>query len=114
MARFKLTIREGPKVERESHASLDDAIASLRRHADRIRVEGGLPEVSAFRTYEPGDRVQARLEVSTGGPLRSRDGGIDVMGDGGLVPFSGGVFRKPLATAAGESPFDAIERVLRG
>jgi hypothetical protein len=109
---YKLTIRNGPKVEREKHASLDDAVASMRDHADRIRAEGGLPEVTMFRTYEPGARVQARLEISTGGPLRGRDAGIDVMGDGGLVPFRGGVFRKPLAPADGETAFDAVAAAL--
>jgi hypothetical protein len=109
---FKLTIRHGPQVDRERHASLPDAIASMREHAERIRAEGGLPEVTMFRSYEPGARVHARLEVSAGGPLRSRDAGIDVMGNGALVPFSGGVFRKPLPVAEGENPFDAVAGVL--
>lgn len=108
MAGFKLTIRHGPKVGREKHASLDDAISSMRAHAERIRAEGGLPEVRMFRTYEPGVRVHARLEISSGGPLRGRDAGLDVMGNGALVPFRGGVFRKPIEPADGESVFDAV------
>src|SRR6188472_2861664 len=74
---FKLTIRDGPKVTREKHDSLEAAIAALRSHTERIKAEGDLPEVSMIRTYEPGDQVRARLEVSTGGVLRSRDAGID-------------------------------------
>jgi hypothetical protein len=38
--------------------------------------------------------------------------GIDVMGDGTIVPFSGGVMRQPLEPKSGESPYDAIRRVL--
>jgi len=113
MARFKLTIRNGPKVAREGHASLEDALAALRAHGERIRAEGSLGEVSMIRTYEPGDRVKARLEISTGGMLRGRDAGLDVMGDGKLVPFQGGVFRKPLEPAGGESPYDAVAAALR-
>jgi hypothetical protein len=109
---YKLTIRNGPKVDREKHPSLDDAVASMRAHAERIRAAGGLPEVTMFRTYEPGARVEARLEISTGGPIRGRDAGVDVMGDGGLVPFRGGVFRKPIQPKEGESPFDAVAAVL--
>jgi hypothetical protein len=108
---YKLTVRDGPKVSREKHESLEGAIAALRAHTERIRAEGDLPAVSLFRTYEPGDRVRARLEISAGGVLRSRDAGIDVMGDGGLVPFRGGVFRKQIDRDRGDTAFDAVERV---
>ncbi len=110
---FKLTVRHGPKVSREKHEGLGEAIAALRSHAEAIRAGGGLDEVSMFRTYEPADRVEARLEVSTGGPFRGRDAGIDVMGDGRLVPYRGGVFRKELETDD-RSPYEAVERALAG
>jgi hypothetical protein len=113
MAKFKLTIRNGPKVVRESHRSLDESLAALRSHAQAIRAEGGLGDVTMFRTYEAGDRVKARLEISTGGMLRGRDAGVDVMGDGGMVPFRGGVVRRPLAPTDGDDPFEAIAVVLR-
>lgn len=112
MGSFKLTIRNGPKVTREKHESLDEAIAALRAHTERIRSEGNLPEVSMIRTYEPGDQVRARLEISSGGVLRSRDAGIDVMGDGALVPFRGGVFRKELAPGDDGSAYGAVERAM--
>lgn len=111
---YKLTVRDGPKVTREKHESLLEAVAALRAHVERIRAEGGLPAISMFRTYEPGDRVRARLEISAGGPFRGRDAGIDVMGDGGLVPFRGGVFRKEIEPDQGDTAFDAVERALAG
>ena len=86
----------------------------MRTHCERIRSEGGLEEVDLIRTYEPGDQVDARLEISSGGLLRSRDAGIDVMGDGSLVPFRGGVFRKPLAPTDGDTPYDAVAAAMRG
>ena len=114
MASYKLTIRNGPKVTREKHASLDEAIAALREHTERILAEGDLPEVSMIRTYEPGDQVKARLEISAGGVLRSRDAGIDVMGDGGLVPFRGGITRKVIEPTEGQSAFEAVAEVFDG
>jgi len=109
---FRLTVRHGPKVSREKHESLAAAVAALRAQTERIRAEGDLPAVSMFRTYEPGDRVHARLEISTGAVFRGRDAGIDVMGDGGLVPFRGGVFRKEIEPDPGGTAFDAVERAL--
>ncbi|MFN8114302.1 MAG: hypothetical protein U0R51_14025 [Solirubrobacterales bacterium] len=112
MASYKLTIRNGPKVTREKYESLDEAIAAMREHTERIRADGDLPEISVIRTYEPGDQVKARLEISTGGVLRSRDAGIDVMGDGALVPFRGGVFRKEIAP--GDDAYEVIAQAIAG
>ncbi len=112
MSAIKLTIRHGSKVRRESFPSVDDALSALRAEADAIRADGGLPTVTAFRTYEPSARVHARLEISTGGFLRGRDAGVDVMGDGGIVPFRGGITRKPIEPASGQTPFDALAAAL--
>jgi hypothetical protein len=109
---YKLTVRHGPKVSREKHESLSGVLSALRERVGEIRREGNLDSVSMIRTYEPKDQVNARLEVSTGGLLRSRDAGIDVMGDGELVAFSGGVFRKPIEPPPGEGVFEAVERAL--
>ena len=63
-----------------------------------------------LREFAPGDRVAARLELSTGGALRGRTAGIDLMGDGSLVAYSGGIRRHPLAQEGGESALDALRR----
>lgn len=112
MAAFTLTIRNGPKVSREKHETIEAAVASMREWAERVRAEGDLPDVTMFRKYESGRRVHARIEVSSGGWLRGRDAGVDVMGDGALIPFRGGAFRKKLKPADGESPFDAVARAM--
>ena len=65
-----------------------------------------------LRTFEPGDRVAARLELSIGGALRGRSAGVDLMGDGSLVPYSGGIGRHELDVAKGESLVDALRRAL--
>ena len=113
MPAYKLTVRNGPKVFRESHEDLVGAIDALRRHADAIRADGELEPAKALRReYEPGEQVRARLEISTGGPIRGSDAGIDVMGDGSLVAFRGGVFRKEISAERGEAAYDAVARVL--
>jgi hypothetical protein len=77
-----------------------------------VRAQGGLESVSVLRDFEPGDRVAARLEISTGRWLRGRVVGVDVMGDGSVVAFEGGIGRTPLEERDGESPFEAIRRAL--
>jgi hypothetical protein len=65
-----------------------------------------------LRTFEPGDRVAARIELSTGGMLRGRSAGVDLMGDGALVAYSGGIGRRELEVSHGESLVAALRREL--
>ena len=62
-----------------------------------------------IRRYEPAKRVAARLEIGTrrwGGPAA----GVDVMGDGRVVAFTGSVGRRPLEEEG--DPYAAVEREL--
>lgn len=110
--RYTLTVRHGPEVRRERMESLEQAIDQLQRRAQQIRSEGPLRKVSSLRDFEPEQRVHARLEISTGGILRGRDAGVDVMGDGTLVPYRGGVRRTELRLQEGQSPFEAVGEAL--
>ena len=111
---YRLTIRHGASVERQRFDDLDGALAAAQRGVARIKAEGPLPEVSMMRTFAPADRVAARVELSSGGLLRGRSAGVDVMGDGTLIAFGGGVRRERLAPADGQSAFDVIRRELEG
>lgn len=91
-----LTVRHGAHVERFRFDDLKSALAELEEQVRVVRREGPLEEVSMLRRFEPESRVAARLEISTGGWLRKRDAGIDVMGDGTLVAYSGGIRRREL------------------
>ena len=52
---------------------------------------------------------RAAIELSTGGFLRGRDAGVDVMGDGSLVPYAGGIRKRTLNA---DQPFDAVREEL--
>jgi hypothetical protein len=111
-ARYKLTVRQGPRVAHERFEDLDAAIAALERHAKDIRSAGPLQPRKMLREYEPEVQVAGRVEISTGGFLRGGDdAGIDVMGDGTFVAFSGGVRRTELDPGR-DGPFEAVRRAL--
>jgi hypothetical protein len=107
---WKITVRRGSKVGREKFATLDEALAEARRRVDEIRQEGRLPTISAFRTHTPGQRVQARIEISGPGLIRSPEGGIDVMGDGHAVAYTGAIRKVPIEAGSLD---DALERLQR-
>ncbi len=106
-------MRQGPQVAREKFEDLDEAIAALERSAKDIRSQGPLEAKKVFREYEPGIQVAGRVEISTGGFLRSgREAGIDVMGDGTLVRVRGRRSGAPSSTPASDGPFEAIRKAL--
>jgi hypothetical protein len=86
----------------------------MRGHIDAIRAEGTLPSASFIRTYEPAERVHGRVEVTAPGVLRRETAGVDVKGDGAVVPYRGAIFKKSLEPARGESEIDAVRRALSG
>ena len=109
---FKLTVRQGPSVAREKFENLDDAIAAMERRVKDIRSSGPLEAKKVFREYEPGARVAGRVAISTGGLLRAgQEAGIDVMGDGTLIAYEGGVRRDELDPGQ-DGPFDAVRTAL--
>jgi hypothetical protein len=112
--RYTLTVRHGSVVERGRFDGIEEAIEEMRRSAEAIRAEGSLPKVSVPRDYEPSEQVHARLEISTGGLLRRREAGLDVMGDGSLVPYTGGVRRTPLEAPDTDDPFEAVAEAMAG
>ena len=99
-------------MKHERFASLEEAVQALEQRVRQIRSEGPLDEVGALRDFEPGQQVHARLELSTGGLLHGREVGLDVMGDGALVPYTGVVRKRRLEPRDGETAFDAVREAL--
>lgn len=112
MAEFTLTIRNGPVVGRERFDSLQTAVETMRERTAEILAEGGLPEIRALRTFGPEDRVKARLELSTGRIFRRREAGVDLMGDGSVVPYVGGSSKRTIRPGEHDDPFDAVTEAL--
>jgi hypothetical protein len=110
---YRLTVRHGSRVERESFDSLDAAIEAMERRSLQIRGEGPLEEVRTLRNFGPGQRVHARLELSTGGVIGGREVGIDVMGDGAFVPYAGMIRKRRLEARDDETAFRAVRDALK-
>jgi hypothetical protein len=108
VSRWRVTVRHGSKVEKASFDSLGDALGETRAKAAAVLAEGGLGTVSAFRDYTPETRVHARIEVSRKRLVGGAEAGIDVMGDGSLVPYAGAIRKRPLSA---ETLDQAIERI---
>ena len=112
MTGYKLTVRRGPRVAREKFDDLDAAIEALERHAKEIRAGGPLEARKMLREYEPEIQVAGRVEISTGGLMRrGTDAGVDVMGDGTLVAYRGGMRRSELDPGS-RGPFEAVRQAL--
>ncbi|MFN2615674.1 MAG: hypothetical protein ABR581_00965 [Thermoleophilaceae bacterium] len=110
---YTVVVRNGPKVARERHDSLPDALTAiegrgreLERTADARPVGGGL-----MRRLDPAQQVVARLELR--GPKRLR-AGVDVRGEGSTEAFTGRLRRTLVEQQAGESAYDALRRALAG
>jgi hypothetical protein len=108
VSKWKVTVRHGSSVGREKFDSLDEAIADTRRRVEEIQREDRLPPISMLRDFTPDEQVQARIEISGPGLFRSPEGGIDVMGDGTAIAYSGSIRKERLDA---DSLDDAFERL---
>ena len=114
MGKWKVTVRHGPRVGREKFDSLDEAIDEARRRVDEIRREDRLPPIEVFRKHTPGQRVNARIELSGPGLIRSPEGGIDVMGDGHAIAYTGAVRKETLDADSLDQAFERLRGALGG
>lgn len=109
---WRVTIRIGPRVTKLRADSASAAVTLLEREltsADARRDETR----ALVRTYSPQQQVAARGEIRGGGPPWARaHAGVDVRGDGAMEAYTGRVTRRLVAQERGESPFDALRRVL--
>ena len=109
---WKVTARHGSKVDRESFETLDGALAEARRRVDEVLREGRLPTVHSLRDFTPDKRVAARIEISGPGMLRTREGGIDVMGDGGTVAYTGAIRKRTIDAGGLDDAFEQLQGAL--
>ncbi len=99
-------------MAKEGFENLDEALSEMSRRAEAVLSEGNLEGVSALREFEPAQQVHARLEISGKGLLRPQTAGVDVLGDGSMIAFRGGIRRVPIEPGADQSVFDAVRGAL--
>ena len=111
---WKLTVRSGPKVQKERYAELAVALDVLERRAQQLARDLPRDAVDVkLKRFEPIQQVSARLELA--GPERllpSLRAGVDVRGDGSVEPYRGRVRREVIEQRKGESPYEALRRAV--
>jgi hypothetical protein len=105
----RVTVREGSAVEHLRFDSLDEALDAIEQRGRELsRTTRGRPvDTKVLGRWEPRQQVAARLQLG-------RRGGIDIRGDGSAEAYAGWLRRRLVEERAGESPYDALRRVLAG
>ena len=109
---WKVTVRNGPDVDRATFETLEQALEDVRARAAQALAEGNLGTVKAFRDYTPDERVHARIGISGKGFMRGPEGGIDVMGDGALVAYTGAIRKRELGGDGLEEGLQRLQQAL--
>ena len=110
--RYTLTIRTGPKVERERFDELAAALDALESRLQPLAGRALRDTVDLrYREFEPVAQVAVRGEVSGPG-LLAVHGGVDLRGDGSAEAYTGRVMRRLVEQRKGETAFAALRRAL--
>jgi hypothetical protein len=111
VARYVVTIRSGAKVRKHRHEQLDHAIADVEHVAGELADGASARPAGGFliRRLDPVQQVIGRIELAGPGRLRA---GVDVRGDGSSEAFTGRMRRTLVDQRDGETPFEALRRVL--
>lgn len=111
-SRWKVTLRNGPRVSRTGFRQLDEALAEARAEAEELVASAPLGEVKAIRDYAPAKRTKARIEISGRGLIRPPTAGLDIRGDNSVLGFTGSVRRRALKPDDLDGIFRELRRVL--
>ena len=111
MAAYRLTVRADARVRHEDHPDLPSVLRALRRRGEELAHDAPTAALGGHlvRRFSPVQQVVARLELRGPGGVRA---GLDVRGDGSAEAFTGRVRRRLVQQRAGESPYEALARVL--
>jgi hypothetical protein len=110
---YKLTIRDGPRVERERFGTLVATLDALEQRMDALATTRREAVDLKYRRFEPVAQVAVRGEVAGPGRLLPAvRGGVDLRGDGSSEAYVGRLRRSLVEQRAGETPFEALRRVL--
>jgi hypothetical protein len=107
---FRVTVRNGPKVDKLEAETLAEAL-DLVEARGRAAAAGSrrAPVDLKVRRFEPVQQVAARIELRGGGVGRA---GVDVRGDGSAEAWTGRLRRELVEAEAGEDAYAALRRRL--
>ena len=106
-----LTVRREGATEKLRFDSLESALDGLEREARAFAATERRDRRRALtRSYEAVQLVPLRVSLA-GAPIAA---GADVRGDGSVEAWTGRFRRSVVLQDAGESPYDALRRVLSG
>jgi hypothetical protein len=106
---WRVTVRDGPRVEKLSAERLDDALDLVEREARVLAAGPGRRTVDLrARTFTPQQQVAGRVELRGRGVAA----GVDVRGDGATEAWTGRLRRAVVEQHGRETPYDALRRVL--
>jgi hypothetical protein len=111
VAGYKITIRVGGKVERDSYDHLVQAVAAIERRGRELERTAHTRAVGGrlMRKLEPARLVVGRIELRGPGRISA---GIDVRGDGSAEAFTGRLRREVIVQKRGETAYKALGRTL--
>ena len=110
MARYRVTVRNGPKVVKHDADTLEAALDLVEAGGREAQSGPGRSAVDLrVRRFEPVQQVAARIELRGPGARA----GIDVRGDGSAEAWTGRLRREVVAEEAGEDAYAALRRCLR-
>jgi hypothetical protein len=111
---WKVTIRTGPRVQRERFEVLDEALDAVEARGRELAKSTTTDVVDVrIKRFDPVQQVTARIELS--GPQRlipSVHAGVDVRGDGSTEAYLGRLRREVVKQRKGETAFSALRRVV--
>jgi hypothetical protein len=106
---WRITVRNGPKVEKYKADDLEEALDLVEREGRVLSAGPGRPAVDLrIRTFAPQQQVAGRVELAGPG-VRA---GIDVRGDGAAEAWTGRVRRRVIDQRDRETPYDALRRAV--
>jgi hypothetical protein len=111
---WKVTIRTGPRVERERFDVLEQALDAVEAHGRELAKSTRTDTVDVrVKRFDPVEQVAARIELS--GPQRlvpKVHAGVDVRGDGSTEAYLGRLQREVVKPRNGENAFSALRRAV--
>ncbi len=110
-----MTVRSGPKVDRERFDDLDAALDALESRGRALQKTASRDAVDIkVRTFDPIQQVSARIELA--GPERLLPkvrAGVDIRGDGSIEAYLGRVHRQLVDRRGNESAYKALRRAVK-